>query len=57
VACFCGDSYGINGVNSNGCTVPCRGDSSQKCGAIGLNSIYDVSKISGAISAPSVSVF
>jgi hypothetical protein len=57
VACFCGDSYGLNGVNSNGCTVPCRGDSSQKCGAIGLNSIYDVSKISGAISAPSVSVF
>lgn len=54
---FCGDSYGKNGVNSNACTVPCKGNSSQMCGAGWTNSVYDVSKVSGSISAPSVSVF
>ncbi len=41
--CFCGNSYGRHGKNSESeCYFGCTGNSSQVCGAAYINSIYAV---------------
>eukprot|EP00026_Physarum_polycephalum_P005850 Phypoly_transcript_05889.p1 GENE.Phypoly_transcript_05889~~Phypoly_transcript_05889.p1 ORF type:complete len:562 (+),score=58.97 Phypoly_transcript_05889:161-1846(+) len=44
--CFCGNSYGSQGQASNSaCNMPCDGDSSEICGAGGINSVYTTSNV------------
>jgi hypothetical protein len=37
--CFCGNSYGSHGLDTN-CNIPCSGNSIQICGGANSNSIY-----------------
>ena len=38
--CWCGNSYGSQGIDSCGCTEACFGDSSEICGSGCHSSIY-----------------
>jgi hypothetical protein len=40
--CWCGNSYGSHGVDTNGCKMPCAGNTAEICGGPGRNSVYDV---------------
>ena len=44
-ACFCGDTYGHQGLapKDSLCDTKCAGNSSEICGGSDLNSIYSVS--------------
>jgi hypothetical protein len=37
--CWCGDSYGSEGMSSS-CTTPCGGNSAEKCGGPWANSVF-----------------
>ena len=38
--CWCGNSYGIHGVDHNGCNMPCAGNAVEICGGPYRNSVY-----------------
>ena len=41
-SCFCGNSYGNHGNDSNGCNQTCSGNDSQHCGSRYRNSVYQI---------------
>ncbi len=52
MSCLCDDRFGTRGqVPTSACSMPCTGNSGEKCGNIGLNSIYDVSMTTIPISS------
>ena len=40
--CYCDNVYGRYGVDTEGCTIDCLGDSSQICGGLWRNSVYEI---------------